>query len=137
VALDNAQVSASRVRSVAYNAWGFKDKMVVTWVKNRMGTGKSLRSRSEFCIMAVRGKMLVHLTNQTTALEAEIEEEISDVLHGPMREHSRKPDEFFEMVEELCLGVRRYERFGREQCTGWDVGGNTPAMFKGNAEAAE
>jgi ParB/RepB/Spo0J family partition protein len=63
--------------------WGFRDVAILTWVKDRMGLGSWLRSQSEFCIMAVKGKPKVDLTNQTTVLEA------------PMREHSRKPDEFY------------------------------------------
>ncbi len=47
-------------------AWGFEHKMVVTWVKNRFGVGRWLRSKSEFCIMAVKGSPKVDLSNQTT-----------------------------------------------------------------------
>jgi N6-adenosine-specific RNA methylase IME4 len=65
------------------DAWGFENKTVLMWVKNRMGLGDWLRGRTEHCLMAVRGKPVVTLTNQTTALEA------------PLREHSRKPDEFY------------------------------------------
>lgn len=97
--------------------WGFADKQIVTWAKQKMGVGTWLRSKSEFCIMAVRGSPKIHLTDQTT------------VINGITREHSRKPDEFYEMVESLCLGVRRYDRFGREQRETWDVGGNTPELF--------
>jgi N6-adenosine-specific RNA methylase IME4 len=50
------------------------------------------------------------LTNQTT------------LLHGPMREHSRKPDEFFAMVESLCPGSK-VELFAREARPGWQAWG--------------
>ena len=97
--------------------WGFEDKQIVTWVKDRMGLGSWLRSQSEFCIMAVRGNPQVLLTNQTT------------VIHGDLREHSRKPDEFFSMVEGLCLGLRRYQWFAREAREGWASGGNDTEKF--------
>jgi N6-adenosine-specific RNA methylase IME4 len=82
-----------------------------------MGTGDWLRSQSEFCILSVRGKPLVTLTNQTT------------VLHAPMRDHSRKPDEFYALVESLCPDGRRYDRFARERREGWQVGGNDTDKF--------
>ena len=76
------------------DAWGFAEKTILTWAKNRMGTGDWLRGKTEHCILAVRGKPLVTLTNQTTLLD------------GPVREHSRKPDEFYELVEALCPGSK-------------------------------
>jgi N6-adenosine-specific RNA methylase IME4 len=35
---------------------GFTDRQIVTWVNDRMGLGASLRSQSEFCIMATKGR---------------------------------------------------------------------------------
>ena len=96
--------------------WGFQDRAILTWVKDRMGLGRWLRSQSEFCIMATRGKPLIDLTNQTT------------VLSGPMREHSRKPDEFYAMVESLCPG-RKIDWFSREKRPGWAQVGNEPKKF--------
>lgn len=98
------------------DSWGFEDKAVLTWCKNKMGIGKWLRSKSEFCIMAVKGKPTINLTNQTTVLNANI------------REHSRKPDEFYAMVEELCIG-RKLDYFSREKRKGWDTHGIEPNKF--------
>lgn len=96
--------------------WGFQERAILTWCKDRMGLGRWLRSQSEFCIMATKGKPLIDLTNQTT------------VLHGPMREHSRKPDEFYAMVESLCPG-RKIDWFSREKRPGWAQVGNEPEKF--------
>jgi N6-adenosine-specific RNA methylase IME4 len=96
--------------------WGFEEKAVLTWVKDRMGIGRWLRSKSEFCVMAVRGSPPVNLTNQTTVLEA------------PLREHSRKPDEFYALVNELCVG-RKLDYFSREKRDGWDQYGNDADRF--------
>lgn len=74
--------------------WGFRDVAILTWVKDRMGLGSWLRSQTEYCIMAVKGSPPIQLTNQTT------------VIHGPLREHSRKPDAFFDMVDGLCVGAK-------------------------------
>ena len=64
-------------------AWGFETKTVLTWVKDRFGTGDWLRGQTEHCLLAVRGRPTVTLTNQSTVLEA------------PVRDHSRKPEEFY------------------------------------------
>lgn len=99
------------------DAWGFRDVAIVTWVKDRMGLGSWLRSQSEFCIMAVKGKPPITLTNQVT------------VIHGPLREHSRKPDSFYEMVNGLCVGAK-LDYFSREKREGWAQVGNTPELFQ-------
>jgi N6-adenosine-specific RNA methylase IME4 len=104
-------------------AWGFAPMTLLTWVKDRMGTGTWLRGKTEHCLMAVRGKPLVHLTNQTT------------VLHAPVRAHSQKPDEFYEMVEKLCPAPRYASLFSRNQRRRWDAHGDevpapTPTILR-------
>ncbi len=96
--------------------WGFRDVAILTWVKDRMGLGTWLRSQSEFCIMAVKGKPVINLTNETT------------ILNAPMREHSRKPEEFYTMIDNLCVG-RKLEYFSREKREGWEGLGNDTNRF--------
>jgi len=96
--------------------WGFTDKVILTWVKNRMGMGSWLRSKSEFCIMAIKGNPIITLTNQTTILNADV------------REHSRKPDEFYKMVDSLCVGIK-LDYFSREKRDGWYQYGNETNKF--------
>lgn len=98
------------------DTWGFRDVAILTWAKDRMGLGTWLRSQSEFCIMAVRGKPIVTLTNQTT------------VINGPLREHSRKPDEFYAMVNDLCHG-EKLDYFSREKRAGWYQFGNETELY--------
>jgi N6-adenosine-specific RNA methylase IME4 len=98
------------------DAWGFRDVAIITWVKDRMGLGTHIRSQSEFCIMALKGKPTINLTNQTT------------VVNGKLKEHSRKPDEFYEMVNSLCVGYK-LDYFSREQREGWDQYGNDTNRF--------
>lgn len=98
------------------DAWGFEHRTILTWVKDRMGTGDWLRGQTEHCLMAIKGRPTVLLTNQTT------------VLHGPLREHSRKPDEFYALVDALCPGSK-LEMFGRESRAGWVVWGGEKEKF--------
>ena len=97
-------------------SWEFTPKTVLTWVKDRMGVGDWLRGQTEHCILAVRGKPVIDLTNQTT------------VLNAPLREHSRKPDEFYDMVSSLCPG-RKIDMFSREPREGWDQWGGEVDKF--------
>jgi ParB/RepB/Spo0J family partition protein len=94
------------------DAWGFELKTILTWVKQKMGLGDWLRGQTEHCLLAVRGKPTVKLTNQTTALIA------------PATEHSRKPEEFYKLVETLCPAPRYCELFARQQRDGWDGHGD-------------
>jgi len=100
-------------------AWGFEPRTVLTWVKDRPGVGSWLRGQTEHCLMALRGHPVVTHHNQSTALFA------------PVREHSRKPDEFFELVESLCPAPHggRLEMFAREERHGWvPWGAEAPAQ---------
>jgi N6-adenosine-specific RNA methylase IME4 len=97
-------------------SWGFTHKSILTWVKDKMGTGDWLRGKTEHCILAVRGKPIVNLTNQTT------------VIHGEVREHSRKPEEFYSLVEALCPGSK-VELFQRQPRQGWVGHGNEQTLF--------
>jgi N6-adenosine-specific RNA methylase IME4 len=91
-------------------AWGFEYKTKLTWFKDRIGTGNWLRGQTEDCLLAVRGKPVVTLTNQSTSLAA------------PAGEHSRKPDKFYAMVESLCPG-NKLEMFARQPREGWQSWG--------------
>lgn len=104
----------------ALRVWHFEYKTILTWIKTRMGTGDWLRGKTEHCLLAVRGRPTITLTNQTTALNA------------PAREHSRKPEEFYELVESLCPGSK-VELFARNQRRGWVAHGNETHLFGGQA----
>lgn len=112
--------------------WGFENKTILTWVKTtkdgsqvKMGLGNWLRNCTEHCLIAVKGSpaspaKLGNLKRQTTYLEAV--EDDSGILYAAQREHSRKPDEFYEMVRSLNPGDR-LEMFAREQREGFDAWG--------------
>ena len=104
------------------SAWDFEPKTILTWAKDKMGTGDWLRGQTEHCIMAVRGKPVATLTNQTT------------LLHAPVRAHSQKPVEFYDLVETLCPASRYADLFSRYQHNDkWDCHGDEAP----HAEAAE
>lgn len=104
-------------------AWGFKLKTMTgfTWVKytktgkDAFGMGFWTRQGSESCLIAVRGN------------PKRISGSIRNVIHAPIREHSRKPDEASERIVQLMGDKPRLEFFAREQQPGWDVYGNEVA----------
>jgi N6-adenosine-specific RNA methylase IME4 len=108
------------------DAWGFRHKTVLTWAKDRIGTGDWLRGQTEHCLLAVRGRPLVTLSNQST------------LLTGRLREHSRKPDEFYALVESLCPAPDggRLELFARQARPGWAAMGAEIDRFSATKEAA-
>jgi N6-adenosine-specific RNA methylase IME4 len=101
------------------DAWGLTaTPTILTWVKDRMGRGQILRDKTEHCIVATRGRPVFNLTNETTELRA------------PRRENSRKPDEFYAMVERLCpapIYAEMFSRGGRSAI--WDCHGDQVGRF--------
>jgi N6-adenosine-specific RNA methylase IME4 len=99
-------------------AWGFLPKTILTWPKDRPGRGHWLKGQTEHVIMAVRGKPIVTLTDQTT------------LLSGPFHllrknAHSEKPLEFYDFVERLCPAPRYCDLFSRYRHNNkWDCHGD-------------
>jgi len=105
-----------RVAFDVVEAWGFEYKSLLTWVKDRMGTGEWLRGQTEHCLLAARGKP-VFLHGQHTTL-----------LQAARREHSRKPEEVYALVEATCPG-NKLELFARQDRQGWRVYGDQTSLY--------
>lgn len=97
--------------------WGFDYKLTMIWNKERMGMGYWLRCQAEFCLLGVKGKPNWILENER------------DVLNIVRKEHSRKPDEFYEMVKRLSPNTKRIDIFSREKRDGFEQYGNEPDKF--------
>ena len=95
------------------DAWGFEQRTMLTWAKNKMGCGDWLRGQTEHCLLSARGKPVVTLTNQTT------------LLHATARAHSQKPVEFYDLVKSLCPAPRYADLFSRYRHDDkWDTHGD-------------
>jgi len=92
--------------------WGFRPVSLLTWVKERVGTGVWLRGQTEHAVLAVRGKPIQPLKPESTLLRAPC-----------TRTHSTKPDAFYELVERICPGSKD-EIFARRPRTGWTTWGS-------------
>lgn len=92
-------------------AWGFELKTILTWDKKLIGTGRWLRSQTEHCILAIKGKPYFNNTKWAT------------LISEKRTEHSAKPKIFYEMVNEVCAG-RKLDYFARKKREGWDAYGD-------------
>lgn len=82
-------------------------------VKLHTGMGRYTRLRHETCIIATRGRGARLIESHS----------IPSVFFAPVREHSRKPDEFFKIIERLVKGPY-VELFARRKRPGWICLGN-------------
>ena len=99
--------------------WGFQVQTMLTWVKNKRGSGKWLLNQTEYCFLATIGKPTVNPASYSTALFAR------------SRDHNSKPDEFFSLVESLCDGRKLNISSSMIKRPGWEgalMGDNTNAV---------
>jgi N6-adenosine-specific RNA methylase IME4 len=98
----------------AIEGYGLAPKTILTWAKPRhTGLGDWLFGQTEHAIMAVRGRPVITLTNQTT------------LLHAPVRAHSAKPPAFYDLIESLCPAPRYCDLFSRYRHNDrWDCHGD-------------
>ena len=99
---------------------GFTYKTNIVWTKNQMGMGQYFRGKHEICLFGIKGKgynVRTHAKN------------ITSVIHEAKREHSRKPLEFYKLVEARSHGPY-IELFSRTSRRGWKMIGNEVGKFK-------
>ena len=96
--------------------WGFTYKATMVWDKEKIGMGAWLRMQCEFCLIGIKGKPMWQNTTHR------------DIIRESRREHSRKPEAFYAMVEQTTAG-RRLDYFSRQQREGWEVYGNDTKKF--------
>ncbi|WP_433576806.1 MT-A70 family methyltransferase [Nocardia brasiliensis] len=92
-------------------AWQFVPRSPLTWIKPRLGLGSFLRNMTEHVILGTRGNAPVKFRSQGTWMFA------------PVQEHSRKPEEFYQIVKRVSHGPY-LELFARRREPGFDAWGN-------------
>ena len=103
------------------SAWGFNYKSNIVWQKIRKdggpdgrGVGFYFRNVTELLLFGVRGKNARTLQAGRTQV---------NIMCTRKREHSRKPDEQYELIESCSPGPF-LELFARGERTGWSIWGN-------------
>ncbi len=101
-------------------AWGFQYKTNLVWHKVRKdgepdgrGVGFYFRNTTELVLFGVRGQLRTLAPGRTQV----------NILKTRKREHSRKPDELYDIVE-ACSPGPFLELFARGQRAGWTQWGN-------------
>jgi N6-adenosine-specific RNA methylase IME4 len=108
-------------------AWGFTYKSNLVWYKVRKdggpdgrGVGFYFRNVTELILFGVRGSMRTLQPGRTQV----------NILSSRKREHSRKPDEIYDLIESCSPGpylelFARFDRFGWAQWGNEDVEENS------------
>lgn len=103
------------------HSWGFQYKTILVWHKVRKdggpdgrGVGFYFRNVTEVVLFGVRGKNARTLEPGRSQV---------NFMATRKREHSRKPDEQYDIIESCSWGPY-LELFGRGQREGWKVWGN-------------
>lgn len=131
---DNSLLFLWRVSSMVeegykvVRSWGFIPKTEIVWRKltpagkRHFGMGRTVRAEHETCIVAHFGKPEIKNHSVRSVFDAE---EPGGLLFDAVatRRHSQKPEEFFDLVEELSDGPY-VELFARRQREGWICLGN-------------
>lgn len=97
-------------------AWGFQYKTILTWAKHQVGVGNYYRNSTEQILFGVRGCLPLLRRDLRTWFLAD------------RRQHSRKPDEFYRLVESASPAPR-IDIFSREKRDGWDQFGDQCDFF--------
>jgi N6-adenosine-specific RNA methylase IME4 len=125
------------------SAWGFRPSSIAfTWVKLKrsidarqlrltvtqesdlhVGLGLTTRKNAEFCVLGRRGNA------------KRVSKSVREIILAPVREHSRKPDEFYRRAMAYAAGPY-VELFSREPRPGWDAWGAETEKFAPRREAA-
>ena len=100
--------------------WGFTYKTNLVWYKIRKdggpdgrGVGFYFRNVTELVLFGIRGSMRTRDAGRTQ----------TNVLTTRKREHSRKPDELYDIIE-ACSPGPFFELFARHPRNGWAQWGN-------------
>ena len=81
-----------------------------------VGLGLTTRKNAEFCLLGRRGSCRRNSKS------------VREIILSPVRQHSRKPDEVYDRIEEYCDGPY-LELFARQERPGWTAWGNETTKF--------
>lgn len=108
-------------------AWGFEYKTNIVWLKTRKdggadgrGVGFYFRNVTEMVLFGIRGK-----NNRTLAPGRRQ----VNLIAERKREHSRKPDQLYDIIEECSPGPR-IELFARAPREGWRQWGDELGSYE-------
>jgi len=89
-------------------AWGFRYKASFVWDKEKHNMGHYNSVRHEFLLVCTRG-----------SCQPDVRKLYDSVVTETRTEHSRKPQQFYEMIETIYTQGKKIEFFARNQREGW------------------
>ncbi len=96
------------------DAWGFRYRTFMVWIKDRIGMGYHARQQHESLLICTKGEPGTPEPANRPA----------SIVNAPRGKHSRKPDEFYEIIERAWPDLPRIELFQRGEREGWDGWGS-------------
>ena len=93
--------------------WGFEYKTNFVWVKDKIGMGYWNRNQHELLLIATKGN----------PNPPDPEKRISSVIEAERKEHSEKPEIFYQIIEKMFPHAKRIELFARNKRSGWEAVG--------------
>lgn len=94
--------------------WGFEYKTCMIWRKDKIGMGYYARQQHELLLIATCG----------TPSPPPERSRPPSVIDGTRDEHSRKPDVFYGLIEQMYPDAKKVELFCRRPRDGWKAWGN-------------
>lgn len=95
-------------------AWGFNYRTHMVWEKDKLGPGWYFRSIHEDLLLGTKGALGCPLPPDRPR----------SIFKAARKEHSRKPDSVYALIERMYPEGRYLELFARERREGWTVWGN-------------
>lgn len=96
------------------DAWGFEYRTCAVWDKQKIGMGYYFRQQHEILLVATKGEIPA----------PPVESRISSVISIEREAHSKKPDEFYQIIEAMYPSLPKIELFSRNKRDGWEAWGN-------------
>tara|TARA_R110002060_G_scaffold44851_1_gene56206 strand:- start:525 stop:1058 length:534 start_codon:yes stop_codon:yes gene_type:complete len=93
---------------------GFRYITNVCWTKNQFGLGQYFRGKHELCLFGTRGRGVAVRTDNRS---------IPSIIVAKKTGHSKKPQAFYEMVEQRSVGPY-LDMFARQGRDGWATWGD-------------
>lgn len=93
--------------------WGFEYKTNIVWIKEKAGQGFYVKGQHELLLICTKGSFVPDNTLY-----------VRSVVGLPREEHSKKPQKFYEIIEELYPKAKYLELFARNKRQGWTSWGN-------------
>lgn len=110
------------------DAWGFRHKSSLVWVKPSIGPGVWVRHRHETLWIATKGN----------PGPPDPEERCDSVIEAPRGPHSQKPEESYQRIEQMYPHLSKVELFARGTARpGWQCWGNQAKATPAESDESE